>query len=247
MRLKSIGARLTFWYTGILSLTLLLLGTIAYGLLTFSLSHEIDTALKGLGQVIADREPEKGRTHLPPNLDELFQRFFGFSPSNRYFEMVNPSNLDELFQRFFGFSPSNRCFEMVNPQGRPKSNTPPSCQKLIISPKALNDALHGITTFETLKTIDPYPVRVMVMPVIEGDHLTNLVQVGISLENMYKTRRKFVWIMATILPFGLLLAGGGGWLLARRALRPVDNMTQDARRISVEHLQERLHENWHRR
>jgi two-component system OmpR family sensor kinase len=37
-----------------------------------------------------------------------------------------------------------------------------------------------------------------------------------------------------------LFAGGGGWLLARRALRPVDRMTESARRISAEHLDERL-------
>jgi heavy metal sensor kinase len=39
-----------------------------------------------------------------------------------------------------------------------------------------------------------------------------------------------------------LLAGGGGWLLARRALKPVDQMTRTALRISGEHLDERLQE-----
>jgi two-component system OmpR family sensor kinase len=48
--------------------------------------------------------------------------------------------------------------------------------------------------------------------------------------------------MAGVLPLGLLLAGGGGWLLARRALAPVDRMTAAARRISAAHLAERLEE-----
>ena len=48
--------------------------------------------------------------------------------------------------------------------------------------------------------------------------------------------------MAAVFPLGLLLAGGGGWLLARRALRPVDRMTQAMQRISSEQLQERLPE-----
>jgi len=38
----------------------------------------------------------------------------------------------------------------------------------------------------------------------------------------------------------LVLAGSGGWLLARRALRPVDQMTMTARRIEAEHLAQRL-------
>jgi heavy metal sensor kinase len=46
--------------------------------------------------------------------------------------------------------------------------------------------------------------------------------------------------MASVLPFGVLLAGAGGWLLARRALRPVDHMSRTAQRISGERLSERL-------
>jgi heavy metal sensor kinase len=46
--------------------------------------------------------------------------------------------------------------------------------------------------------------------------------------------------MAAVFPIGLLLAGGGGWLLARRALRPVDRMAETARRISAEQLAARL-------
>jgi heavy metal sensor kinase len=80
------------------------------------------------------------------------------------------------------------------------------------------------------------------MPVIEAGRVSNLVQVGLSLENMYRTRHRFFLIMASVLPFGLLLAGGGGWVLARRALKPVDQMTRTAQRISGEHLEERLQE-----
>jgi heavy metal sensor kinase len=63
-----------------------------------------------------------------------------------------------------------------------------------------------------------------------------------SLETLYKTRRRFSLIMAAILPLGLLLAGGGGWLLARRAFKPVEQMTEAARRIGAEHLAERIEE-----
>jgi signal transduction histidine kinase len=68
------------------------------------------------------------------------------------------------------------------------------------------------------------------------------MQVGMSLESFYVTRRHFLLIMAGVLPLALLLAGGGGWLLARRALAPVDRMAEAARRISAEHLAERLEE-----
>jgi heavy metal sensor kinase len=214
MRLKSIGARLTFWYTGILCLTLLVLGSLAYGLLTYSLSRDVDAALHGVAQAIAEQAQKSGRTPVPPDLDELFRRFFGFSPANPYFEMLTP-------------------------WGRPRSAPLPS-PPLPISPQALQSAMHGVATFETLKSTGPYPVRVLIMPVLTAGQVTNVVQVGISLENMYNTLRRFVLIMAALFPLGLLLAGGGGWLLARRALRPVDHMTRSAQRISGEHLTERL-------
>jgi heavy metal sensor kinase len=215
MRLRSIGARLTFWYTGILSLTLVLLGSIAYGLLTYSLSHDLDAALQGVARAIAEQARKGGRAELPPDLNEIFRRFFGFSPAHPHFEMLDP---------FGRLQPGG----LANPPDFP------------LSLEALKNALRGVATFETQEGAAPYPLRVLVLPVLTGGQVTNLVQVGISLENLYNTRRRFVLIMAALLPLALLLAGGGGWLLARRALRPVDHMTRAAQRISGEHLDDRL-------
>jgi two-component system OmpR family sensor kinase len=215
MRMRSIGAKLTFWYTGILSLTLLLLGVIAYGLLAYSLTHDIDASLRGMAQVIVERVYKEGSAPFPPDMDGLFRQFFGFTPANPYFGILNPS-------------------------GRPRSGPIPSQPQLPISPQVLHNAVHGVPTYETLQGSGPYPVRILIQPVRIQGRVISLVQVGISLENMVTTLRRFVLIMATVFPLGLLLAGGGGWLLARRALRPVDYMTRAAQRISGERLQERL-------
>ncbi len=214
MWIRSIGARLTFWYTGILSLTLLLLGILAYGLLTYSLSADLDAALHGVAQAIAAQARQEGLHHWQPDIPEIFRRFFGFSPSNPYFEMLDP----------LGRQPGG-------------SSSPP---EFPISGQALKNAVHGLSTYETVASADSYPVRVLIMPVQNEGQVTSLVQVGISMENLYHTRRRFVLIMTALFPLGLLLAGGGGWLLARRALLPVDHMTKAANRISGEHLEERL-------
>jgi heavy metal sensor kinase len=106
----------------------------------------------------------------------------------------------------------------------------------------LKKAAQGIPVYETVKGDGPYPVRILTHPVIEGGRVISLVQVGMSLESMINTRQRFLLIMAAVLPIGLLLAGGGGWLLARRALKPVDRITAAAQSISGEHLKERLQE-----
>lgn len=111
-----------------------------------------------------------------------------------------------------------------------------------LSAEALKNASQGLPTFETLPSTGAYPVRVLTLPVMKAGTVTNLVRVAMSLENMIKTRHRFLLIMAALLPLGLLLAGGGGWLLAHRALKPVDRMTRAAQKISANQLDQRLQE-----
>ncbi len=85
-------------------------------------------------------------------------------------------------------------------------------------------------------------MRLLTMPVMEGGRVINLIQVGMSLQSVTETRVRFLLIMGGLLPVALLLAGIGGWLLARRALQPVVRMTEAAQRIGAEHLTERVEE-----
>jgi heavy metal sensor kinase len=217
MRIRSIGTRLTVWYAGILSVTLLVLGGTAYGFLAYSLSHDVDAALEGVAKVSVEQARAQGSAFFPHDVDELFRHYLGFSP-------LNPS------------------LELFDTQGRPDLNRAGSAAKLPLSPQALKGALRGVSTFETIESPGPYPFRVLTMPVMKGGRVINLVQVGISLENVLNTQRRFLLIMGAVLPFGLLLASVGGWVLARRALKPVGEMTQAARRISGESLAGRLQE-----
>lgn len=218
MRIRSIGARLTVWYTSLLTVTFLILGGTTYGLLAYSLSRDMDSALNGVAEAMAERTRLGNTTPVPTDIDALFRRFFGFSPLDRYIDLYDP-------------------------RGRPDPrHSHPRPTGLSISPQALKNASQGFSTFETIETTGDYPVRVLTMPVIESGRIANLLQVGMSLENMFRTRRRFLLNMASVLPLGLLFAGGGGWLLTRRTLRPVDRMTRTAQRISGEHLNERIEE-----
>src|SRR4030042_5846193 len=88
MRLRTIRARLTFWYTGLLTLSFLLLGGTGYGLLAYTLSEESDAALRGVAQTLAERVGGGAETFIPAQIDEVFRRFFGFSPLEHYFERL---------------------------------------------------------------------------------------------------------------------------------------------------------------
>jgi heavy metal sensor kinase len=216
MTIRSIGAKLTIWYTSLLTVTFLILGGIAYGLLAYSLARDMDLALKGVAEVMVQKARLGQPSMVPSDVEALFRRFLGFSPLERYFEM-------------FDLAP-----QQDPRQGRPRS------PELAPSSKALQNAAQGRPTYETVSTDAAYPLRLLTLPVIKGGRVVNMVRVGLSMENMLKTRLRFLLAMAAVLPVGLLLAGGGGWVLARRALKPVDQMTQTAQRISGNHLDQRL-------
>ena len=218
MRLRSIRARLTFWYMSLLTVTLLVLGGAAYGLLTYSLSHEVDAALNGVAGTLAERSHGEPAVIPPAEIEEMFRRFFGFSPWDRYYQRFDP----------FGHRDPR---EPKTAQQRPP-----------LSAEALGNASRGLPTFETVDGLGTYPVRLLTMPVMEGGRLVNLLQVGMSLQSITETRVRFLLIMAGLFPVALLLAGFGGWLLARRALRPVARMTEAAQRIGAEQLAERVQE-----
>ena len=217
MRPRSIRARLTLWYTGLLTVTILLLGASAYSLLGYSLARDIDKALQGVAVALAEQPSRSRLPTVAPDIDAIFRRFFGMSPWDHYVERRHPWS------------------------DRPPQESPSGTGRLPLSAQALSRASEGLETFETLEGLGPYPVRVLTHPVREAGRSTSLIQVGMSLESVSGTRHRFLLVMAAVLPLAVLLAGSGGWLLARRALRPVDQMTEAARRISAEHLDERVH------
>jgi heavy metal sensor kinase len=216
MRLRSIRARLTLWYTSLLTVTVLILGGTAYGLLGYSLARDLDRALQGVAVTLAEQPARGSAPPIPADIEAIFRRFFGFSPWDRYVERRHPWS------------------------DREPQEPPPRSGRLPLSANARNRAATGLETFETLEGLGPYPVRVLTQPVREAGRVTSLIQVGMSLESVVVTRRRFLLVMAAVLPLALLCAGGGGWILAQRALRPVDRMIEAARRISAEHLDERL-------
>jgi heavy metal sensor kinase len=218
MVFRSIRARLTLWYMSLLTVTLVVLGGAGYGVLSYSLSNQVDQALNGVARVLAEQTGPEQNPHLPPDVDEVFRRFFGFSPWDRYFRMLDPLGRRD-----------------------PRHGTTRS-ERLPVSPGVLENASRGLPTFETLESVEPYPVRILTLPVLQGGRVVHLVQVGTSLQSVFETLNRFLLIMAGLLPIGVLLAGAGGWMLARRALLPVDRMTEAANRIGAEHLADRLEE-----
>jgi two-component system, OmpR family, sensor kinase len=214
MRRRSVRTRLTLWYTSLLAVTFLILGLIAYVLVSYTLRTEADSALRSVASSLAERKAAETNEYLPPGVGEIFRHFFGSPPMGPYFEWLDPQG---------------------NPhKDFPEPNAPP------FTALAKHNAVRGVATFETFRVPTAYPVRVLTWPVIDAGRVIAVVRVGMSEIGLQRTMSTFLLIMAALFPLALFLAGSGGWFLAHRALLPVDRMTQAARKIGAGQLHARL-------
>jgi len=214
MRHRSVRIKLTLWYTSLLGVTFVILGVIAYVLVSYTLHKETDSALRSVATALAQSHTAEAQRYFPPDVDEVFRRFFGSPPLGPYFEWVIPEK------------------DLGNVPEEP--NGPPFTRQ------ARMNAARGLATFETFTGIEPYPVRVLTWPVISSGRVVSVVRVGMSEAALHRTMSSFLLIMAALFPLALCLAGGGGWFLAHRALLPVDRMTRAARQIGASRLHARL-------
>jgi heavy metal sensor kinase len=95
------------------------------------------------------------------------------------------------------------------------------------------------TSPSSLRLADGMRVRLAATTPMVGTRRV-LLRVAHSEEPLWQEMQEFVSVLLLALPLGLMLAGFGGFVLARKALAPVDVMAHKAERISAERLSERL-------
>ena len=91
----------------------------------------------------------------------------------------------------------------------------------------------------SLRLEDGTRVRTLTRPATV-DGRTLFVRIGRSEQFARQELGEFAAVLGLSLPFAFAVAAGAGYLLARRALAPVSAMTARARRITADHLEERL-------
>lgn len=205
-----VRARLTLWYTTALLVILALIGLLSHRVLAWSLSEDLDASLAAVAQVLSATTPA------------------GPSPEDVLRHLLGP----EIYDKFFQF---------LDPFGRPTDGPgSPRDRGLPLSAQTLSRVVRGERAFETLTLERGERVRLLTVPVFERGRVTRLVRVGMPLARLEQTLRSYRNILLALVPLGLGLAALGGASAARRAFRPVDEMSRAARRITAEALSERL-------
>jgi two-component system OmpR family sensor kinase len=226
--LDTLRARLTFWYSLILTIFLLLFGLTSYLLFSRAADRRTDADLADLGN-----------SFLVTFQDELKD------PDN------SGGLQDAARQATLEHRVRDTVFFIVDPDGKTAFSSgdlqpsSPSVDSMVARTVAasgfqsfVSAASQSDHTFQTIATdrggFRAYARRFSV----RGDawSLVVLRSLHPQRELLEQIRLTFAWLI----PLGVLLAGVGGYFLARKSLAPVAAMGAQVERISAANLHERL-------
>jgi heavy metal sensor kinase len=209
----SIRTRLTLWYSALLLVILVAIAALSYSWLRRTVHQDLDASLLAVARAIRDT----GAPDRPEREVEALLR-----------EMLGPELYDKLFR-------------LLDPEGRPHAfGGRPSGDALPLSTAARARAARGESTLETVAGPEAEPLRVFTMPIVRNGRVVDIVQVGMSVRRAEVLLDRYLHTLFVLIPLGVGLAALVGAVIARAALRPVDEMTRTARRITAEDLSRRV-------
>jgi heavy metal sensor kinase len=215
MRRLSIRWRLTLWYGAVLAAVLVAFGGAVYTLMRHELITQIDADLGGeLQEVIDDIESSSEWLALSQRWARRASR-----PGGHDFQVNRPEG--ETIVR------SDR----LGQRGLPVPKVPESLRTLDFESVPLGARsldLGGAGRWRAAAQLVPGPDGVVV------------VQVAASLAPVDHHLSELLTVLLFAGPVALLAALGGGYLLARQALAPVDRMAAEADQITATRLDRRL-------
>ena len=216
MYFRSLRFKLTLWYVLILGILLISFSSFLYFTLSKSLRRDVDDKLRSLAELIASESASPLSKFGFGNMDQALESSLNLRPIGKFIQVLDESgNI-----------------------GRKSDNL--KNVQLPISLNALKNATKGLITFETNRSIGNTPLRVITYPVIENDHVTKIVQIASSLEEVEDALNTLFIILMITVPLALMVAILGGQFLAHKALKPVDHITQTARMITSQNLNQRI-------
>jgi heavy metal sensor kinase len=216
LRPLSIRTRLTLWYSVVLLAILLVMGTLSYSILRWSLIRDLDASLLTVAKFIHESGHEADDARPGSNPEVALQ------------EILGPEFYDKVFQ-------------FVDATGAPAvRSTQLRHRTLPLTAMARTNAGRGLRTFETVKLSTGEPVRLLTMPIVRAGRAVQLLQVGIAYHRVQQELWRYLQTLLVLGPLGLGLAAGGGTAIARALLARVDEMSRTARRISAEDLGDRI-------
>jgi two-component system OmpR family sensor kinase len=235
---KSIRVRLTFWYTLLVLSTLLLFGGISYYVVSSTLSEKLDMSLRKEVRWVRDFiEPQASK--LRPGkrtVDVRIRAKAKPAPPPTAAPPVDSvsSEIDEIWNQVYRHTLQSSAKTYIQFNDRSGTIIYRS-DNLAADSLVVQDTLALYATIVTTTHIASEVVRVAVF---RDQNFTYLV--GYPLSDLRDLLESLYWIFLVLLPIALTISVVGGFMLAKKSLRPVEDITTRARRITAENLDQTI-------
>jgi len=195
----SLRARLTLWYTTVLTGGLFFFSTAVYGLLTFSLISQIEANLEKTAADILVASQTDMRTVTPPRIQLT---------GNVYVQVWGLDEADDLFLITTNLISQESPFDRQQLTG-------------------------GAQVFSTV-FLEEAQLRVLTVPVSisDNDEIVGYLQLASSLDVVERVRSAVIILFLGGGGVTILIAALIGYIGAKRALRPIDRLTETAIQIT---------------
>jgi len=210
-----IKVRLTLWYSGILAVILIVFSSGVFIYFKNSLQQSIDVKLRSIAEVLSSSLTDIHSASVFGNFERYLENVLGRKPKGKFIQIMDRSGK-------IGAKMSDIEGEVV-----PTSFS------------AMEKALKGELSYETIEYAQPR-LRIITVPIVEKNKVTSIVQVGTSLNDFDETMRRLFIIMIISIPTSIIVTIIVGYFMARKALKPVDQIRRTAVKISSTNLDETI-------
>ncbi len=207
--------RLTVWYGGVLSLILIIFASGIFIYFKNSLQDSIDAKIRSIGEVLSSSMTEAHGASVFGNFERYLENVLGRKPKGKFIQIMDSSGRIGA--------------KMSDIEG----------ETLPTSFNALERAMRGEIVYETIERTQPR-LRMVTIPIMDNKKVTSVVQVGTSLEDFDETIRKLLLIMIISIPTSIIVTIVVGYFMAKKALKPVDQIRRAAVKISSSNLDEKI-------
>jgi len=222
MNTRSLSFRLVTWYAGVLTIVFVTLGALT---LIF-LHHYLESAVLDTQARRARQIADTLLTQIDRSGEQVLAR--------EVEDLYSPEANDRFIRITRAAGSENR---IVYVSGEPHDGTFVPAGIPLLSRVASFDRQSVLVRKESLRT-GSLLVGAVAYPGLNG--LRYVVEVGVSNQRTDETLSQVLLLLAVGLPIAVLIAVSGGFVLVRRALKPVDAIAHKAEVLSQHNLSERL-------
>ncbi len=220
---SSTKIRLTFWYVGVLALILILFAVATYFLFDFVLKNQTDSTLAEIATSFKNTVKQDLK-------DEDYK-----NNGNIISEQIREATTEVSFRNYkiFVFSAENVLISEAKPTQNDTDIPNDTAQKwLTIFTQNGSANRDQYADDDEIFRVYYYPFQ------IKGRNFKLLVIHPLEETETLLERVRYAFLI--IVPLALLFASLGGYLLVRKSLAPIEQMSEKAEEITARNLSERL-------